>query len=130
MGCEADEGRAIPIGVRVLPAGTTAVWSVGGAGLDDEEKGAPVSLLSCHRTQTRSSLHSLVSSSGREPSAMKMSDNTPVGMSHMNVSRFFILETAKATNVPSILPLSLLIMYSATQSFGPFPNENLRVCCA
>lgn len=61
---------------------------------------------------------------------MKMSDRTPVGMSQMKVSRLFILEMARATKVPSILPLSLLIMYSATQSLGPFPSENLRVCCA
>lgn len=130
-GCAAVDGSEMPMGVRVLPAGTTALGAVAGPGLEEEDEGTPVSELSCHRIQMRSSWHSPDSElSGKEARAIKMSDNTPVGISHMKVSKFTIFATADATSVPSILPLSLLIMYSETQSFGPLPNENFRVYLA
>lgn len=130
-GCAAVEGREIPIGVSVLPAGTTAVGMAAVPELVADEDGDPVSELSCHRTHTRFSWHRPDSAaSGSEASAINMSDKTPVGMSQMKVSNFTILETASATKVPSILPLSLLIKYSETQSLGPLPRENLRVYCA
>ncbi|RBQ75775.1 hypothetical protein VDGD_21339 [Verticillium dahliae] len=90
-----------------------------------EDEAAEASALSCQRTQTRSSLDcSSGSRSWMEAKAMKMSERTPVGMSQTKVSRLAILATARATRVPSILPLSLVIMYSATQSSGPLPKEN------
>src|SRR5438105_3725458 len=116
----------MPMGVSWLPGGTTAgpimlvEFAVDGIT-------AMFSELSCHLIHTRLSLHSLSAWSPRDARAMKMSERTPVGMSHMKVSRFFILARARATNVPSILPLSLVIMYSATQSLGPLPSENFLV---
>lgn len=128
-GCNNVAGTRMPIGVSVLPAGTSACGGFGWAGLELVEDA--VSELSCHRIQIFSSLHSpsgLLSCN--DDSAMKTSECTPVGMSQMKVSRFIIFCTATATRVPSILPLSLVIMYSETQSFGPLPKENFRVCTA
>ena len=68
--------------------------------------------LSCHRTQTRSRRQSCPGRSASDDSAIHTSLKTPVGMSQMKVSRLTIRATAKATSVPSILPVSLVTEYS------------------
>lgn len=95
-------------------------------GLEADEELGVVDELSCQRTHTFSSLDWPLSSS-RSESAMKTSERTPVGISHTKVSRLIILETAIATSVPSILPLSLVMRYSDVHSEGPSPIENFRM---
>lgn len=118
----------VQMGLTIGTGGITTGIAGGKTGDDDDEMEPFTSRFSCQRIHTLSNLDwPSAEQSWREARAMKTSDSTPVGMSQINVSRFTIFATAKATRVPSILPLSFVILYSATQSGGPFPNENFRV---